>query len=125
MFFLIFSQQKYSTSESFQEICEMFQNSCILKNTSERFRPFLNENPGCSSNALTGRDPVNQVFQKMLQNVVNRSFSKIEVAPTSFICTYCFSNSCLAMQKIVSLSYLFCYFHKRDSLGLWEKFTDH
>ena len=30
--------------------------------------PFLNNVLGCSSNTLTGRDSVNQVFHKMLQN---------------------------------------------------------
>ena len=29
------------------------------------------------------------------------------------------------MENVVCPSYLFCTFHKRGSLELWEKFTDH
>ena len=58
------------------EICETFQINSYVK---EHFRtatfeiiwessPFLNNVLGCSSNTLTGRDSVNQVFHKMLQN---------------------------------------------------------
>ena len=32
---------------------------------------------------------------------------------------------CLSMQKIVCPSYLLCNFHKRGSLELWERFTEH
>ena len=38
--------------------------------------PFLNKSEGCSSNSLLGRDSANEVFRKMLQKNVNRTFSE-------------------------------------------------
>ena len=52
--------------------------------------------------------------------------SKIEIArSSSFICTYYSIIPCSSLQKIVCPSYLYCNFHKRGSLELWEKFTKH
>ena len=59
----------------------MFQNSNILKNTSERL---LSRNQGCNSNSLTGRDSVIQVFQKMAQNFLEHL--KTDLQSVNFSC---------------------------------------
>ena len=115
--------------------------------------PFLNKNMGCSSNTLTryrqSDFPENVTkFSWALNTLVNffKRFNLLAGVSQSFLSwqlclkkifqihqkskqlelrnMYLLFQKFL-MQNIVCPSYLFFNFHKRGSLELWEKFTEH